>query len=189
MSFFCTMKILKSYYFLLTLLIAVNAGGNAQSGNHYLIKTAQINYIYSGDFTGSETLAFDNYGLKEILIKKLHTDKGGKIVESKTVKINDTVVEIDLSTLKKHITYLIHDNKTNTPLSLLKAGNFNKTGEETIAGCTCQKYSGEMGVICIWKDIILKSEITVADKKMIKTAVSVDTLSALKPFLFSINEH
>jgi len=183
------MKILKNYYFLLTFLLAVNAGGNAQPGNHYLIKTAQVNYIYSGDFTGSEILAFDNYGLKEILIKKLHTAKGGKIVESKTVKINDTVVEIDLSTLKKQVTYLKHDNKTDNANSLLKAGNFNKTGEETIAGCTCQKYSGEMGVICIWKDIILKSEITVADKKMIKTAVSVDTLSALKPVLFSINDN
>ncbi|RLD90611.1 MAG: hypothetical protein DRJ09_03655 [Bacteroidetes bacterium] len=183
------MKILKNYFFLLILLLIVSVVGYAQPENHYCIKAAQVNYIYSGDFTGSEILAFDNYGLKEVLIKKLHTAKGGKIVESKTVTINDTVVEMDLSTHKKQVTYFQHNPETNSTKKLLKAGNFKKTGEETIAGCTCQKYTGEMGIVCIWKGIILKSEISVADKKMIKTAVSVDTLSALKPLLFSIDEY
>ena len=182
------MKILKNYYFLLTLLLAVNAGGNAQPGNHYLIKFARVNYIYSGDFTGTENLSFDNYGSKELLVKKLHTAKGGAIVESKTLCINDTLTELDLNTRQKQITPLLPDEKTNHTLDMLKAGNFKKSGKVAIAGCSCQKYIGEMGSICVWKGVILQSEISVADKKMIKTAVLVDTVTPIKASLFSINE-
>jgi len=183
------MNILKNYLFFILLTFTINADANAQAGNHYLIKAAQVNYIFSGDFTGSENLFFDNYGSKELLIKKLHTAKGGKIVESKAIRLNDTLTEMDINTHQKQIIPLQSDEKTNQTLVMLNAGNFNKLGEETIAGCTCQKYTGEMGIVCIWKGVILKSEISVADKKMIKTAVLVDTVTAIKSSLFSINEH
>jgi len=183
------MKILKNYFFFLLFIFTVNVDANAQPGNHYLIKAARVNYIYSGDFTGNESLSFDNYGSKELLIKKLHTAKGGKIVESKAIRLNDTLTELDLNTHQKQITPLQPDEKKTQTLDMLKAGNFKKSGKESIAGCTCQKYIGEMGSICIWKGVILQSEISVADKKMIKTAVLVDTVTAIKPSLFLINEH
>ena len=183
------MKIRQNYFFFVLFVFTVNAGAHAQPGNHYQIKTARVNYVYSGDFTGTENLSFDNYGSTELLIKKLHTAKGGAIVESKTLCINDTLTELDLNTRKKQITPLLPDEKTNHTLDMLKAGNFKKSGKEAIAGCTCQKYIGEMGSICIWKGVILQSEISVADKKMIKTAVLVDTVTPIKPSLFSINDH
>ncbi len=183
------MKMVKIYLFLLLLLFALNIEVNAQSQNHYLIKSAGVNFVYSGDFTGTEQLLFDNYGANELLVKKLRTAKGGEIVNTKFVRTKDTMVEINLRNNKRKITPLSSGKTANETLNMLNAGNFKKSGLETIAGYTCQKYTGEMGIICIWKGIVLKSEITVADKKMIKTAVLVDTVSDLKPSLFTINEN
>ncbi len=183
------MKILKNYCFILLFVLAVHVGAHAQPGNQFQIKSARISYVYRGDFTGTENLTFDNYGSTELLIKKLHTAKGSAIVESKTLCLNDTLTELDLTTHQKHIAPLLPGEKTNHTLDMLKAGHFKKSGKVTIAGCTCQKYTGEMGSICIWKGVILQSEISVADKTMIKTAVLVDTVTPIKPSLFSINDH
>ncbi len=183
------MKIMKNYQLLILFSILFVTVANAQPGNRYQIQSAQVNYVYSGDFSGSEQLCFENFGLKKAIIKKLYTKNGKKITATKTVLKNDTLTELNLNTHQKQTTPLHHENTTNETLSMLKAGNFKKTGEETIAGYTCQKHSGEMGVICIWKGVILKSEITVADKKIVKTAVRIDTVSAIKPVLFTLNDN
>ena len=180
------MKINQNYILILLILLTTIVNVDAQSEHHYLIKSAQVNYIYSGDFSGNESLVFDDYGSAELLIKKLHASNDRKTTETKTIRLHNTLVEINMHTLTKQIIPLQHNINTNKTVDMLKAGNFKKTGTESIAGFTCQKYSGEMGMMCIWKGIVLKSEINITDKKMIKTAALVDTVSTLEPSLFSI---
>jgi len=185
------MKLLKRISVYLILVLMTGQQLTAQSGKHFFVKKGTIEYRFSGDFTGKEIFCFDDFGLKENHLKELISNQKQQKTKTLTIINNAEKTEKDLITGKTLIftNNNFDSNEFEDEISkLLEAGNFSKTGTEIIAGQPCEKYMGDMGTLSVWKGIILKSEITVADKKIIKTAISVDTLAIIPENKFKIKE-
>ena len=159
----------------------------AQSNNTLLVESGKIEYMFGSDFSGSETFYFENFGYKEYHITIIKGLQNSQVSKTKTIVNDDKLIGVDLVTGKANLSNLDGNTRLlDKTKEILIAGNFTKSGEETIAGITCEKYEGVMGTLFVWKGIILKSEVTIADKKLSKTAVIVDTITTVPANVFKI---
>ncbi len=161
----------------------------AQSGKHFLVESGKIEYRFGGDYRGKEVFYFDQFGIKEYHVKNLMSASGHENFKSRIIINSDKKIEKDLVTGKTVVSTnnSFHNGAfVGETENILKAGHFKKAGSETVAGKQCDKYMGNMGTLCIWKGIVLKSEITVAGKKMIKTALITDTVTSVSQDIFKI---
>lgn len=163
----------------------------AQTEKQPLVESGMIQYVFSGDFAGKETVYFDHYGAQENHLKILTSLSKNENTKSRIIINNEKKLETNLTTGKYSVSNNNSFNKNgfvNETKQILQAGHFKKSGTETIAGKVCDKYLGNMGTLYVWRGIILKSEIDVAGKQLIKTAVLVDTLSPVPKEKFIIKQ-
>ena len=176
-------------FFVFALLSIFHA--QAQTGKHPLVESGMIQYVFSGDFAGKETVYFDHFGTLENHLKILTSLSKNENSKSRIIINNERKLETNLTTGKYSISKnnnFNNDGFVNETEQILQAGHFKKSGSETIAGKVCGKYLGNMGTLYVWRGIILKSEIDIAGKKLIKTAVMVDTLSSVPKDKFIIKQ-
>ena len=162
----------------------------AQGGKHFLVESGKIEYTFGGDFSGNEVFYFDGFGSRENHVKNLFSKSGDKNTKTKIIINENSKAETNLETGVSNISIIDFDNSTvkDDTERILEAGHFNKTGTERVAGMLCDNYKGKLGMLSVWKGIVLKSEIVIADKKLSKTAVFVDTLSKIPKDIFLIEQ-
>ena len=162
---------------------------SSQTKNNLLVKSGKIEYQFGDDFSGKEVIYFDDFGTKKNITENRNVTGGRQSVKTKTIINGSKMLETDLQTGKYSFSELSNNRQSgfeNVTDEMLQAGQFKKTGSATVAGLPCEKYEGYSGTLYVWNKIILKSEITIIDKKLSKTAVLVDTLSTIPASLFLI---
>lgn len=147
----------------------------------YPVKSGMIKYSYEGRANCTEVIYFDNYG-------ELFFDK-----KSTKVKENNSMVTNSIIRVIKHDTLFLLNTKNNILTKNLIVNSDEKIkhniiskemlldlgyiyhGSETISGIVCAKYTGEYGSICVWNNIIIKSEMEIMDVKIKMEATEVVT--------------
>lgn len=179
----------KIFLLIFTLTFLVNQTLSAQTKKNILVKSGKIEYQFGDNFSGKEVVYFDDFGTKKSITENRNVIGGGQSVKTKTVINGSKMLETDLQTGKYSFSELSDNRQSRFEYAtdeMLKAGQFKKTGSATVAGLPCEKYEGYSGTLYVWKNIILKSEITIMDKKLSKTAIMVDTLFNIQDSIFFI---
>ena len=162
----------------------------AQGGKHFLVESGKIEYTFGGDFSGNEVFYFDRFGARENHEKNLFSKSGDQNTKTKIIINDNSKAETNLETGVIIFSTIDVDSSTYQydTERILDAGHFKKAGTERVAGVLCDNYKGTLGTLSVWKGIVLKSEIVIADKKLIKKAVFVDTLAKIPEDIFIIEQ-
>lgn len=179
----------KIFLLIFTLALLMNQALSSQTMKNLLVKSGKIEYQFGDDFSGKEIFYFDDFGTKKSITENRNVIGGGQSVKTKTIINGSKKLETDLQTGKYSFSELSNNSQRgfeNATDEMLQAGQFKKTGMATVAGLLCEKYEGYPGTLYVWKKIILKSEITIIDKKLSKTAIMVDTLFNIQDSIFFI---
>jgi hypothetical protein len=138
----------------------------------YAIESGVIKYKYTGDYEGTQTLYFKDYGLKERVEEDYINTKS---------PTHDKVNHIFISTPDKYIFidlvgntgYSARRNDTTTSLqgnllrdlvtigfdSTMRKNGYSRGGSRNVSGRYCQIYSGgESSQFCFYKGINIKTE-------------------------------
>ncbi|MDO8648182.1 MAG: hypothetical protein Q7R81_00175 [Candidatus Peregrinibacteria bacterium] len=166
--------------------------GNSQSMTQegykrYGVESGIIVYEKTGYQTGTETVYFDQWGMREA-----RYDDSEITAEGETVKTNQLILldgewtyNIDLNTKEgtklKNSSYAeIAEQSGSKDMatlgeSMLQSLGGKKTGTEVIAGKECDVWLLESlgSVNCIWNSIPLKTEVTLGDIQVSGIATSV----------------
>ncbi len=190
----CNMKPINVILIIIFISGAVSGYAQHYPVNGFLVESGMIEYNIDGDFKGHEVFYFDKFGNFESHQKQLIIKLGQKTINTKTTITPEEKIVTDMN----EGTVISYDHFENSNKGsgtafqtkvMLDAGHFIKTGLEKVSGKTCEKYQGDFGKLWIWKGIVLKSEITIMNKKIVTTAVVVDTLSPIKKEIFKIKNH
>jgi outer membrane lipoprotein-sorting protein len=112
---------------------------------------------------------FDDFGLKEsveITVKNGIIEGVDKHVRTIVDSVSMTNVDLDLRQAQKIILPEKPLNYLQLTPEIIEKYKIKETGEETVAGKTCKKYSMEVSQMgqtlkvtnCIWKGLVLKTE-------------------------------
>lgn len=164
-------------------------GEQAQGVRRYKIPSAIISYTLSGTQTGTETLWFDRYGMREAKLTQSAISVAGHVVKTHTLTILDgettTVADLEQKTATKTPTAMLKNltqaaksqggDMTDLGAQMMQQMGGVKTGTGTVAGKPCDIW--EMRTLgsksWVWGGVTLKSETTLAGQTIIIEATSV----------------
>jgi len=150
----------------------------------YSFKTAIVEYTYSGNTSGTQTLYIDEHGWNQCEITNTVMKSFGQKNETNEVKLT-LGIEIYQWTPGKNTGTQMHNSMLEELLKdpdfdikefskeLMEQLGFEKTGNETVNGRNCIVWKGMGSTIWIWNDIAVKTEVKVLGQKTIWTATSI----------------
>jgi len=144
-------------------IILLRLAGQEATLKPYGIKSAIIEYLYSGDKVGKGTLYFDDYGMKSAI----HTDvvEDGEKKKGWVVSFGDFQYMWDpddqtegMKLKNPLITWISESSKGDiesfTESTYAKMG-FEKAPDEIFLGKTCKTMKGKMGKVLVWNGILM----------------------------------
>lgn len=162
----------------------------AQSNTYkrYLVKSGILEFEYSGATKGTETLYFDDYGMKEMKLQNLETTMLGITQKTNTITITDHefIYNIDLneksgSKMINPMLQFIEMSKADQKKlekigeDILKEMGGKKTGTDTILGKKCDIWEVMGSKSWVWNYIPLKTEIDMLGVKTTMLVKSIKT--------------
>ncbi len=170
--------------------------------NYYQLKSGHIVYEMSGKREGTEEFYFDDWGVKEVSIKKtdivsvFYSVKTVQKENSKTIIIGNDCYAIDLNKntgVKTNFKPNLENTKVKSPLlrkinkSSFESNGAKKIGEGTILGKECEIWEAPGKKIWFWKDIPLKiiSKSKYKNKNVLE-AIKIDIENPIDSSVFSI---
>jgi len=168
----------------------------------YGVKSGMVKFTLTGVQSGTKTLYWDDWGMKETEIKDLKTEYAGVSIEQKEVTVLDGDIIYSYDPEKKTgtkirntlLATLAENNKNDDlgeiGLEMLKATGAEKTGNKEVAGKTCDIYETKaLGTTsCVWEAVTLEVITTFAGMETEVTATEVDTDSPVDASLFELPE-
>ena len=162
-----------------------NSKQEKSSYKKYPFKSAIIEYVVSGNSTGTKTTYIDDYGYKQAEISETTTKiMGFKTKEKKEViTVGSEIYTVDHETNKvvktnnpfaEKYAKNVGEDYIKTGEDVLIALGFQKSGTETILGKKCTIWKG-MNTIWSWKGLVLKSETNIMGMKIAETATNIKT--------------
>ncbi len=168
----------------------------------YGIEFCTVTYELVGMLKGTETITFDRYGLREAKLTKTTMSAGTITVTTNTLTIMDGeftyAIDLDKKTGTKTTNTMTSSlaqqygekNMEAIGDEMMKRMGGKKTGSETIAGKTCDRWDVAQlkSTSLVWKGIPLKTEVTLTGTKSGTTAVKVDDKTGVTDKMFQIPE-
>lgn len=187
------MKRISTLILCLTLITSV-AEGQENNRRPFAVRSAIIEYRYSGDKSGTATQYFDDYGM----INSMYTEiiKDGEMSKSWVVSSGDYQYMWDpskpLQGMKMKNPMLSwmaqaskQDMESFTEAAYLKIGML-RDGTETFLGKECTLIRGEMGKVLIWNGILMLMDFRMGAYVSRQEAVSIRINITVDPKFFSI---
>jgi len=152
-------------------IILPKLAGQEATLKPYGIKSAIIEYSYSGDKVGKGTLYFDDYGSKSAMLTDAVED--GEKQKGWVVSFGDYQYMWDpddssegMKLKNPLITYINQSSKEDlesfTESTYAKMG-FTKAPDEVLLGKTCRVMKGKMGKVLIWNGILMMLDMKVME--------------------------
>jgi hypothetical protein len=186
--------ILASVIFGMLLACTPAFGQKAKSVFYYPQKSAMIEYVHSGNTTGTETMYMDNNGKLSARYSELTTKSFGSTTKSNQIMIQKDSVFYTIDTDKKTgIKQTIHidpkdvEKWTKTAEEAWTDMGFKKTGEEVILGKNCEIWEGMSSKIWVWQNFSLKSEVNLFGKSVVE-ATKIEVGGPIDKSKFDIPE-
>jgi hypothetical protein len=157
----------------------------------YGIKTAKIEYAYSGDVTGKKSVLIANFGMYETQIDEFTMQMGGKpsTVKSQTIRVDTLNYTIDLKDssgqkspfsfdqleqMTKNFTPEQKENLNAELIQTMMGGK--KAGQGDVLGNKCDIFELQGGgKIWMWKGLVMKQEMPMGTMKLALTATKIET--------------
>ena len=171
---------------ILIILLFITSILSAQKFRRYDFKSGKVEYALSGAAKGTQTMFFDNYGMKEAKFADMTIVMMGMKQKKNTLTIIDGkdtyVINWESGTAVKMKTPLYNMFPKGTDLKnagekLMRNMGAEKTGTGTVLGKECNiweiKKAGTK--LWIWKSIPLKVEVKMMGIEMNQEATSVET--------------
>ncbi len=188
------MKFLKLIFltlFSVTLIIS------AQDFRRYDVKSAKVEYKLSGAAKGTQTLFFDNYGMKEAKYAELSLEMMGVKQDKNTLSVIDGkdtyVVDWENGSAVKMPTPLYSmfpkgKDVKNAGDKMMRNMGAVKTGTGTVLNKKCDVWEIKKAgtKLWVWKSIPLKVEVNMMGVQMNQEATSVETNITIEPSKFEI---
>lgn len=175
-------------YFLIGCLSTVYSSSHAQSTSYkrYSLKSAIVEYKMSGMQTGTATLYFDEFGMKEATYENTVMELYGVKVETKTVnylmgylqysidRINNTATKTKNTMLESLVENSKGDLEEVGQEMFISMGG-KMTGSEEMIGKPCEIWVLEsLGTkVWVWKNIPLRTETNMMGIQIVKVATSL----------------
>jgi hypothetical protein len=161
----------------------------------YPVKSAVIEYTYSGNTTGIAQHYIDSHGWKSAQYTQTKTKSFGSTSESNNlVIVEDTVVySIDLITKKGIKTRIKNLNKkeiddwSKEMDSIWKGSGYKKVGTGEVLGKTCDIWEGMSTKTWVWQNFVLKTESSMFGKTVME-ATRLDLNASIPKDKFKIPE-
>ncbi|PLX01807.1 MAG: hypothetical protein C0595_13470 [Marinilabiliales bacterium] len=135
---------------------------------NFELKSGKISYKIEGRKTGSQIILFDDFGSSYYEYNCTKILGKEKIISIRII-VNDTLIILNPQTGFATKSIIKNNNIKNKSIlitpELLNLMKYIKTGNEVVSGVLCEKYSSEGGELCIWNNLILKSEVNVMNTK------------------------
>lgn len=177
-----------TYALSLSLLLVINiASGQGQVGlKRYLIKSGIVEYTLSGTRKGTETIYFDDWGMREAKYTKAELSVAGFTQKQNTLTLLDgeTTYNIDLDrkTGTKMETPMLKElaanNKdlTDAGEKMMKSMGGAKVGTEVVLGKTCDVWEikNMQSKTWVWKNVPLKTQVNMANMPMAMIATKFE---------------
>lgn len=172
------------------------ASGTASSQSlagvkRYQIKSGVVEYTLSGTRKGTETIYFDNWGMREAKYTQAEMSMMGFTQKQNTLTLLDgeTTYNIDLDTktgtkmetpiLKE----LAANNKdlTDAGEKMMKSMGGVKIGTEVVLGKTCDVWEikNMQSKTWVWKNVPLKTQVNMANMQMTMIAIKFEDGAAI----------
>jgi len=176
-----------------SLLLVINtASGQGLAGaKRYQIKSAIVEYTLSGTRKGTETIYFDNWGMREAKYTKAEMSMMGITQKQNTLTLLDgeTTYNIDLDTKTgtkmetPMLKELAANNKdlTDAGEKMMKSMGGVKIGTEVILGKTCDVWEikNMKSKTWVWKNVPLKTKVSMPSMEMTITATKFEEGAAI----------
>jgi hypothetical protein len=186
---------MKTLLSILTIGLLLGFSTNEDSNGHlFEVESGKIVYELTGMMNGTEILYWDDWGNKQRKETYTVMEMMGFKQEQKSIMIT---IGRDLYTLdpdKKTGTHVINDmfeGKTNEEMAefgeqMLESMGGVKKADETISGINCQVWEIQSmySKVWIWKQISLKSKVSIMDPPQVTTAVEIQTDIPISAKLF-----
>lgn len=121
----------------------------------FQVKSAKIEYTYSGAFEGKETFYFDNWGNTVVMVQDMK-EFGNEVKQTTIWKDNQTTIYKHNDPEKKAWEGRMRPKATEPPAAArlseaqLKSVGYEKLADETIAGKTCTVYENKNLKVKYW---------------------------------------
>ena len=174
------MKPLKTILFAVTcaIMLATTATFAQKKGSNvyaYPVKSAYIEYVYSGTTTGPESWYMDNYGKRSARYSDHTTKSFGSTTKTKqvTIQLDSVFYTID-QIAKTGVKTTVHidpkdvEKWTKSAEQAWTDMGFKKTGEETLLGKKCDIWEGMSSKIWVWQNFALKTEMNLFGKTVME---------------------
>jgi len=169
----------------LIIFFAISVLISAQDLKRYQFKSGKVVYQSTGSMVGTETLFFDNYGMREAKYSKVVLDIMGmkQEIDAKTIMEEKWIYAIDntsnkASKMENPLWEMIPNGTDIEKIGEEMMTNLGgkKIGTEVLLGKTCDIWEVEqmMSKIWIWKSIPLKSEVNAMGMTFAQIATSVE---------------
>lgn len=174
-------------FILLLLSVFLSGTMMGQDGKYkvFPFKSAIIKYKQEGSTQGIHVKYIDEYGYLQADYTKLTTSFMGVDTKEEKVTIlkGAEVYDADMITRQgaKHGNplYQMYSNASSEDLDQLGKQGLSMLGyldsgkEEDVLGRSCQIWEGPMGKLWLWKNLTLKSEVSIMGMKMNEVATSI----------------
>jgi hypothetical protein len=186
-----------TYALSLSLLLVINAASGQGQGlagvKRYLIKSGVVEYTLSGTRKGTETIYFDNWGMREAKYTKAEISAMGFTQKQNTLTLLDGEItysiDLDTKTGTKMETPLLKEiaanNKdlTDAGEKMMKGMGAVKIGAEVVLGKTCDVWEikNMKSKTWVWKGVALKTQTSMPNMEMTITATKFEDSVAIPP--------
>jgi len=181
------------------LLASSTASSQSLAGvKRYQIKSGVVEYTLSGTRKGTETIYFDNWGMREAKFTKAEMSMMGFTQKQNTLTLLDgeTTYNIDLDTKTgtkmetPMLKELAANNKdlTEAGEKMMKSMGGVKIGTEVVLGKTCNVWEirNMKSKTWVWKGVPLKTQVSMPSMEMTITATKFDEGAAIAADKFKI---
>ena len=174
----------------------------AQEVKRYRVPSAIVQYTVTGMQNGTETLWFDQHGMREAKLTQTSLSVAGQTVKTHTLTIFDhgttTTADLTRKTATKMPTPLWQQvvdstkqqggDMTELGLVMIQRSGAVKTGTGTVAGKPCDLW--EMKALgsktWVWNGVVLRQETSLAGQVMKTEATSVQENAAIPADKFTL---
>jgi hypothetical protein len=176
---------------LLTLL-AISCGAQTNATHHHLyeIRRGIIHYKTQALLSTEETLIFDDYGEKQLILMETQVTPGMKILQLDTLQYTWTGNSQCIKARRKRKFSLQNLDFTALDSSSIKQYGIKKVDTIDFLGLKCNKYllkNGRVeGEIIEWKNIFLYVHLTTKGIAQETKAYKIDTPQSLPPNIFDL---
>ena len=168
------------------LISAVSYGQKAKSVYYYPVKSAYVEYVYSGQTTGTENYYMDQNGKQMARYSELTTKSLGSTSKTNQIVIQKDSIIYTIDVINKtgvklttHIDPKDMEKWYDTADQVYTDMGFKKTGEEVLLGKKCDIWEGMSSKVWVWQNLALKTETNMFGKhimeaKKVETGISID---------------